>query len=185
MSDHFFLAVPLPEPIALTLKQTSEQVAPYVRFKRWTDSRDFHLTLFFFGALDDAQRLTILNEIKRITEQFSPFSLTLSRVEGFGDPNRPRVLYASVKHSKTLMTIRERLGEPLGDHGIPIDHRTFHPHITLAKRWDEGMMHSQLQLENLMALSGTWKVTHVSLFKVCPGQLPQYQSVAEFPFLEK
>ncbi|MDF2911678.1 MAG: 2,3-cyclic phosphodiesterase [Sporolactobacillus laevolacticus] len=182
LSDHFFLAIPVPEHVAVVLQRTADSLKPYVSYKRWTDPQDFHITLFFFGAINDEKRLKMIQSVRETAQQTAPFRVTLSGIDGFGDKQQPRVLFASLDHSQELTALRERIRNVLADIGFDLETRAFHPHITIAKRWDQGAFQHSLPKGDYTRDSQSWEVSHVALFTVRPGQKPQYQSVADFPF---
>jgi 2'-5' RNA ligase len=182
MSNHFFLGIPIADNLRSLLYQTTDPVLKSVYYKRRTDPMDYHITLFFFGRIDEAKHKKLNCTVARVTERYSAFRVTLTGIDGFGEKRHPRVLFASLAPNRKLEVLREKLGQALAEIGFETETKPFHPHITLAKRWTEGELHHDLPVMDCTFAGKSWEVNGVSLFMVRPGLSPQYQSICNFPF---
>ncbi|MBI5691670.1 MAG: RNA 2',3'-cyclic phosphodiesterase [Verrucomicrobia bacterium] len=123
-----FVALPLPDSIRDLLSQLAEPL-PGVS---WTRPTQLHLTLRFLGDVSAACLDDLVARLAAV--RVAPFVLPL---EGLGTfpPNRPpRVAWLGVGagHPR-LFQLRQRLDDALLASGLPLDVRTFHPHVTLAR----------------------------------------------------
>lgn len=127
-TERLFLAVPLPDAVRTTLAAAAEPL-PGVQ---WTRPEQLHLTVRFVGDLP-TQRADIMREHLRAI-RVAPFLLP---TEGLGTfpPNRPpNVLWIGVGSGHPrLFQLRQRIDDAVLAAGIPLDVRTFHPHVTLAR----------------------------------------------------
>ncbi|SFG42411.1 RNA 2',3'-cyclic phosphodiesterase [Sporolactobacillus nakayamae] len=185
MSNHFFLAIPIAENLRSLLYETTDPFLESVCYKRRTDPRDYHITLFFFGGVDEERQENLNRTVARVTEKISAFQVILTGIDGFGEKHHPRVLFASLAPNHSLEALREKLSRELAEIGFVTESRPFHPHITLAKRWIEGELYHDLPVMDCAVSGKSWEVNGISLFRVRPGMSPQYQSVANFPFRNK
>lgn len=98
----------------------------------WTPPEQLHLTLRFLGDVPVARFDAIVERLAAI--RVEPFLLP---VEGLGTfpPNAPpRVLWIGVGSGHPrLFQLRQRLDDALLAAGLPLDVRTFQPHVTLAR----------------------------------------------------
>ncbi len=86
-----------------------------------TYPRSFHITLKFFGEVDDPQN--IIDQIEKIDHK--RFSFCLSSLGHFGD----RVFFQEIVDLKGgLLRLQEDIEKVFGK-----EERSFHPHITLAR----------------------------------------------------
>ncbi|MBE7183930.1 MAG: RNA 2',3'-cyclic phosphodiesterase [Methylobacterium mesophilicum] len=97
---------------------------------RWIDVENYHLTLRFFGDIENHLADELVNALDRVNR--SSFSLSLSGVGAFGG-RKPHSIYAATAPSPELNALQaeiERIGHRLG---LPADARRFVPHVTLAR----------------------------------------------------
>ncbi|MFX3618111.1 MAG: RNA 2',3'-cyclic phosphodiesterase [Sporolactobacillus sp.] len=180
METHYFLGMEVPEQAGQFFQQTIRRLKGVCSYRNWTDAADYHLTLFFFGALSDGQVDRLLPLFEKVAVVTVSFPLRLSGVNGFGDPAHPRVIYMGLEHSPQLHSLRKKLERSLVETGIRMEMRPFHPHMTLAKHWMAGNPITKPADES-MSCRG-WTARQIVLFKVCPGCKPRYSIVAAFPF---
>ncbi|MCL1630653.1 RNA 2',3'-cyclic phosphodiesterase [Sporolactobacillus sp. CPB3-1] len=185
MISHYFLAIPLAERLQRVTRQTAETFLKTVRYKRITQPCDYHLTLYFFGALNNEEKQKVCRISKKIADNKNPFQLTLTGIDGFGERRHPHVLFASVAESKELIGLQEQITEVLTVNGFQPDKRAYHPHITLARHWMDGMMNVDLPQYSSTIAGHTWEVDHITLFQIYPDQARKYRPACIFPFNKK
>lgn len=182
MTTHYFLGIHVPSQVAVHLQTKAEAIRTRCEYRKWTAIADYHLTLFFFGALTKQQVEKFNGIFSDAAAQASVFTLELTHIDGFGASDHPRIVYAGIKHSQALFDLREKLNQTLAKETITLDSRPFHPHVTLAKRWQSGnpRIGGQSDQGQLEALS--WSVREMTLFTVHPDRIPNYQPAAKFAF---
>jgi 2'-5' RNA ligase len=127
-TERLFLALPLPPPIRELLAELAQPV-PGVT---WTRAAQLHVTLRFLGDVT-VDRIDALVE-RLAAVHVDAFVLPL---EGLGTfpPNRPpRVVWIGVGSAHPrLFQLRQRVDDALLAAALPLDVRTFHPHVTLGR----------------------------------------------------
>jgi len=100
-----------------------------LRCARWVEPADYHITLRFYGDVDNQTADALVSALDKVTA--APFALRLS---GFGvfTANKPRSLYASLAESAPLLALQAKI-EHYSRLAVPAETRSFTPHITLAR----------------------------------------------------
>lgn len=137
MKKRVFIAINLPQTVKeelnklvlLAKKINSQPVVRYVKTK------GIHLTLHFLGYLDDEQINQVKDILKNSAKNYQKTELVTGEIGAFPNLNRPRVIFLSSqeKGEDTLTNLQKDLGEELEKIGMEIDHRPWHPHLTLAR----------------------------------------------------
>ncbi|GEM05873.1 RNA 2',3'-cyclic phosphodiesterase [Halolactibacillus miurensis] len=182
---HYFLALRFNKKTHDRIHQVSQYVKEIIiedSYKRWVDYVDYHLTLHFFGPLEDKE--AVMNIMKRLA--IPPLSLTFSHINGFGQSGGYRVLYLEPKETDVLRNLYESIQEELSLKGFPTAQRPFRPHVTLAKKcqtpWNKENVLSRIN-RTLMATSFPIDVRPISvaLYKIEPNKIPTYRVVYDIP----
>jgi 2'-5' RNA ligase len=184
-----FLALEFPASI-------SEKIAGYIKSlqnvspkTRWVDPRKAHLTLKFFGSLEQEALDRIATALAPLFSSFAPFRLTLNGAGGFPKLFRPRVIWVGLGAEKEhLKGLQQAVEETLFPLGIAREERPFHPHLTLGRNKigeaNEPLYH--LLRNWAEPESEPFRVDEVILFQsdLKPGG-PVYTKLKVFPLGEK
>lgn len=125
MTLRLFAAFSIPAEIAERLTSIQRDVVG----ASWRPAENFHLTLRFFGEIDEALARDLDHEMGRIVE--APFEVRLKGVGSFGG-SEPSALWAGVDAPPALERIAAACERAARDVGIAPDKRSFRPHVTLA-----------------------------------------------------
>jgi 2'-5' RNA ligase len=125
MSLRLFAACPIPEDIADRLVPLQKDV----RGASWRPPENFHLTLRFFGEIDEALARDLDDELGRIME--APFEIRLKGVGSFGG-REPNALWAGVEAPPVLAKLAAGCEKAARRVGLAPEKRSFTPHVTLA-----------------------------------------------------
>ncbi|GAB4573803.1 MAG: RNA 2',3'-cyclic phosphodiesterase [Rhodothalassiaceae bacterium] len=98
---------------------------------RWQSDDQYHLTLRFIGEVPPPILPEIAAALGRL--EGAGFELGLRGVGIFGEPERPRLLWAGVADPEPLIRLHRRIDRLLAAIGIPSDMRKYIPHVTLAR----------------------------------------------------
>jgi RNA 2',3'-cyclic 3'-phosphodiesterase len=129
-----FIALELHEALQSHLAGVIRQVAPLLPRVRWVDPSGIHLTLAFLGELDDAQLKRAIEAATLAARQVQPFTYHLTRLDIFGSPRQPRVVWMGIEESSgSLARLHSILQQELARSGFETDKRPFSPHLTLAR----------------------------------------------------
>ncbi|MEU1045994.1 RNA 2',3'-cyclic phosphodiesterase [Streptomyces sp. NPDC005897] len=182
-----FAAVLPPEDVTASL---ADEVAvlrglPGADGLRWTGRPGWHLTLAFYGEVDDDVVPDLSARLERAARRTAPFELAL---RGGGQFGHGRALWAGAEGGLATLRLLADRAESAGRRaGVPMgEHRRYRPHLTLARSrqaWDV-----RPYVEALAGFTGpTWTVTDLALVRSnlpesgVPGEQPRYEAVARHP----
>ena len=101
---------------------------------KWITENQMHLTLKFLGNIDGVKVQEISNAISDISNNFSSFTINLSKIGAFPSMNHPRVIWLGVdKGAESLIKLDTEAGNSMERIGIAKEGRAFKPHLTLAR----------------------------------------------------
>lgn len=128
-AERLFLALPLPEPVRVTIEALIDPELPGVS---WTRPEQLHLTLRFLG---DVAADAIAPLIERLaTVRVAPFLLPIEGTGAFPPKRDPHVLWVGLgRADPRLLQLRQRVDDAILAAGVPVDLRTFHPHVTVGR----------------------------------------------------
>ena len=128
-----FVAIEIPQPIQMLLKNVQTRLQSDLRKASWTKSGNFHLTLKFLGDVHSERIDDVSNVIQNVADVQVPFSIAFGGIGAFPNLYRPRVLWMGVKQGTSIVSrLAKTVNLELKQLGFPIDNR-FHPHLTLAR----------------------------------------------------
>lgn len=153
-----FFALPVPNYLQEQLTRLPIPNHPHLRR---INGPQLHLTLHFIGDGDPLQLAPVLSKL-----HVPPFKLQLEYYGFFGDCNTAGVLWIGSKDSQSpIFHLHQELSKALADLNIPLEERSFVPHLTLA-RFSRGLpltLINGFKTQPLPQLS-PWIVDRVSLF---------------------
>ena len=130
-----FIAIELSSEIKEALAAASGEIQAKVRGHiKWVDPDSIHLTLKFLGDTDESNIAKIKNALKKTSSQTPPFTISLGSAGAFPSPDRPRVIWISIKKGEDeCANLATSLEDGLEQLGFEREAREFHPHLTLAR----------------------------------------------------
>lgn len=127
-TERLFVALTLPENVRDVLARLARPLPGIT----WTRPDQLHVTLRFLGDVPTERHEAILTRLA--TVQVASFILPLEGVGSFPPGRPPQVLWLGTGSGHPrLFQLRQRLDDTLLAAGLPLDVRTFHPHVTLAR----------------------------------------------------
>ncbi len=120
-----FAAVKLPEPIVEELTGFQKGVPD----AKWSNPEKFHITLGFFGDMNEEQAEVLDQYLADIRQ--SPFELSLSGTGHYGRAE-PHSIWVGVTENPDLNALARSVRKAARGCGIQMDKREFRPHVTLA-----------------------------------------------------
>ncbi|MFL4905120.1 RNA 2',3'-cyclic phosphodiesterase [Streptomyces sp. MMS24-I2-30] len=183
-----FAAVLPPQDVAGELAAAADGLRglPGADALRWTGRPGWHLTLAFYGEVDDTLVPDLSARLARAARRGAPFPLALS---GGGQFGGGRALWTGVRGDlAALLLLAERAEAAARRAGVPMaEHRRYRAHLTLARARDRADVDVQPYLESLAAFtSRTWTVADLVLVRSnlprsgVPGEQPRYETVARW-----
>lgn len=135
----YFLAVALPKTLRHALSDYSQtlqaKALPQGLRLRWEPSQNFHITLRFFGELDDVQCVQVQEITKAIVTSQHSFALRCTTLNAFPNDTRPRVLWLGIEDIQArLFSLQAEIQQAMDRAKLgKSDAYPYHPHVTLAR----------------------------------------------------
>jgi 2'-5' RNA ligase len=131
-----FCAFELPESLRLRLAKHATTVREAVpeAAASWSRPENIHLTVKFFGNVDQAKVPLISAALACAVKKFGPLEIQVGKTGVFPRPSRPQVLWIGIEDpSGGLSRLHPRLEDECGREGFPKEERAFRPHLTIAR----------------------------------------------------
>lgn len=149
---------------------------------RWVPPEQWHLTLAFYGEVDDAKVDKLQEGLARAAERTQPFGVRLAGAGTFPrQAARARVLWMGLDGEVDAM---RRLADRCAGAGrrarIAVEDRKFRPHLTLARARRE-TVDVQDAVNRLSSYSSPWwNVTTLRLVHSTLGSVVRHETLREF-----
>ena len=129
-----FLAIELPEPILRKIEEVEADLKSAHPDVRWVSPEKIHLTLKFFGNIEESRIDSIFKSIEEPVRSTQPFSLKVQGVGAFPSTKSPRVIWMGlVNGSEILTSFQKEIEAQLEKIGFQLEDRRFRPHLTLGR----------------------------------------------------
>ncbi len=140
-----FLAIELPEPILKKIGEVQGDLKSAHAGVGWTNPEKIHLTLKFFGNIEESRIDLIFKSIEEPIRKTLPFSLKVRGVGAFPHLKNPRVIWIGLVDEREVLTsLQKQIETQLEKVGFQPENRPFHPHLTLGRmklsRGKEGLV---------------------------------------------
>ncbi len=131
-----FLAIELPKVILKKIGEIQEDLKSSHADVRWVSPEKIHLTLKFFGNIEEARIEPIVKAIENPVRNVTGFSLKVVGVGAFPRWKDPRVIWAGLSDEKgigVLIHLQKEVETELAKIGFEPEGRVFRPHLTLGR----------------------------------------------------
>lgn len=129
-----FLAVPVAEPALGETRRFQALLADRVAGVRWARPETLHLTVHFFGPLDDSRAATAVDRVAPVAARTPTFDMELGRLGAFPPRGVPRVLWLGPRSEVAqLSALALECRRVLAGAGFDVESRQYHPHCTLGR----------------------------------------------------
>jgi 2'-5' RNA ligase len=163
-----FLAIELPSAIAKGIGRVQYDLKQSHADVRWVEPNRIHLTLKFFGDIDEEACDGIMDAVGRAVSDVKPFTITIKALGGFPRWKNPRVVWMGVEDGAgVLKPLQGAIEKCLGEIGYPREEREFKPHLTLGRvRSGKGRPELLKRMEGFLHVElGEFRVERLVLFK--------------------
>lgn len=99
---------------------------------RWVPPEKFHLTIEFFGEVDEARLPELAEALAAGAQAATAFKLGVGHLGTFGGARHPRVIWLGIE-SEGLQVLHDRVATALQERGWRPEARKFTPHLTLGR----------------------------------------------------
>jgi len=156
-----YVAIPLSDDSREQLRVMVEQLRMLHLPVRWQSVSKSHITLIYYGEIDEATLPLIQSELKAVARSATPFILNLGEgLDHFGPEEAPRVAWLPIVESAALNRLQTKLNQHTESFikSPEKNYAPFRPHLTLAK-----VMQPDRYLESLDKLKTACEEWSVSL----------------------
>jgi len=129
-----FLAIELPKPILKKIEEVEADLKSVHADVRWVSPERIHLTLKFFGNIEESRIDSILKSIEEPVRNKPAFSVEVRGVGAFPSMKNPRVIWMGlVNGSQILTSLQKEIETELEKIGFQAEDRPFRPHLTVGR----------------------------------------------------
>ena len=139
-----FIAIELPEAVKSTLSGIEEELKKSKADVRWVKPDNVHLTLKFFGNIEEKKTEKIIEIMEGICNQYASFPIEIKGMGTFPNIKSPRVLWVGIEGNDTLKTLQKEIENRMESIGFEREDRAFTAHLTL------GRFRSSIEKEGLL-----------------------------------
>ena len=130
-----FLAFEISAPVKEYLQGVSRIMASKATDVKWVKSNGQHITLKFFGEIEESMAKIIQEKLTGLESKYGPFEATIKEVDAFPTKRRARVIIVSLEKGVDIAkAIFHDIEDTLLTLGIEAEKRDFTPHITLGRK---------------------------------------------------
>ncbi|MCH7323283.1 RNA 2',3'-cyclic phosphodiesterase [Solibacillus sp. MA9] len=184
---HYFWAVCVPAGVKQTIHDELTQIKPIFQFKRWVDINDYHITLAFLGSVNPQKLPSVIRLVGDAIKNQKAFMLEIEGLNVFGLQKSPRVFWGAVNEVYQLFQLQEIVHKTCLAAGFSLETRPYHPHITLARKWEgnEDFKMVDLVIHNpFREKILSFQVSEIVLYKSNLENTPKYETIAAFSLLD-
>jgi 2'-5' RNA ligase len=163
-----FLAIELPKEIIGKLSEIQNNLKSSGSQIKWVRPESIHLTLKFFGNIEEKTVDDISQVLKKVTAKISAFVINVKDIGVFPNMSRPRVIWVGVESSgRTLDILHKETESSLKKIGFEPEERKFSAHLTLGRvKSLKDKRQLTEQIEKLKGCEvGSFRVENLFLFK--------------------
>jgi 2'-5' RNA ligase len=129
-----FLAVELPPPTLSKIGKIQDRLQTSRADVRWVKPDRIHLTLKFFGNIEEEQVTHISSVMEAAAAQRTSFALSIEGLGAFPSSRNPRVIWLGLQGwEENLLPLQRDLEARLEAIGFPPEERSYRPHLTLGR----------------------------------------------------
>jgi len=129
-----FLAIELPKLILKKIEEVQRDLRSTRADVRWVNPEKIHLTLKFFGNIEESRIDPIFKSIEEPIRNTPPYSIEVKGVGAFPQLRNPRVIWIGLVNGKEILTsFQKQIETQLEKIGFQTENRPFHPHLTLGR----------------------------------------------------
>ena len=129
-----FLAVELPPDMLSEIGKIQDRLRACRADVRWVRAERIHLTLKFFGNIEEEQIASISSVMEEIAGRKSSFAVSVKGLGAFPSTRSPRVIWLGLDGwEENLSPLQVEIESKLEAMGFPPEDRPFRPHLTLGR----------------------------------------------------
>jgi len=170
-----FLAIDLPSKVKADLENQLTEIKREYPMVDWIPSKNYHVTINFFGEIDNDNKNKIVNRLKEFFFDKKTFYL-YSTIAGLFI-NKKIIIYLNFRKEKELLSIEQQISQKKTG---------YFPHLTLARyRIPSKQQYFVLKKRvKKLKIDIFFPVKKTYLFQTLPhGKFPVYKKISQFNLL--
>ncbi len=129
-----FLSINLTDPIHQAITKLQSQLNHEVKNIRWTKPQNCHLTLKFFGDVEESFVEELSHQLAPVANESYPFEIELGGIGQFPPRGPLSVLWVGVlTNTDPLMELEKAIRTKLIESKVKFDKKPFSPHLTIGR----------------------------------------------------
>ena len=132
-----FIAIDIDEKNMVALNDLQKELRTKANVKagdvKWVTAKNIHLTIKFFGEVDDEKLPEICEIAEEVASSYKSFKLAIESVGHFGGKIATVLWVSSGEGTEELLQLQKDLEDRLAEAGWPAEEREFSGHLTLAR----------------------------------------------------
>ena len=186
-SFRIFCAIELPVEIRAKIEKHIQALRKAVPecHASWSRVENIHLTIKFFGNVEQDRIQLISSVATRVVREFRPFEISVGQTGVFPKLSQPRVLWIGVKDTKGMLAeLQQRFEDECAAIGFEKEVREFKPHLTVARTRKPEGARALAEANQMMGFaSETFLVNELVVFRSEPGgQGSKYTAMSRHKF---
>lgn len=168
----------MPEKVRPFAARYQKDLKLDTRYKAIPHPEDLHVTLYFIGSCDEDKITGLSAGLRDLARSHSPFTIEMDRVDFFGSPRGPRVVYLGFAENRPLQSLQKDVsGTVHVELGLSPSRDRFTPHVTIAKKkkTEEPLSLSPEPFDPCLIT-----VDSFQLFEIHPARSPKYVALETF-----
>lgn len=132
-SVRVFLAIPLPQQLKGAIQTLQKSLRSQIAGVRWVRPENLHLTLHFFGEVEQETLEKIKVSVLSVKSCNRPFTVEVKGLGTFPSRRRPRILWLGLDPEDPLRQLYENCRQSLQQAGVATESRPYSPHLTIGR----------------------------------------------------
>jgi 2'-5' RNA ligase len=128
-----FLAIPLPQQLTTAIKTVQEHLQAQIPDARWVRPQNLHLTLHFFGEVEQETLEKVKVSVLSVKGCQRPFPVEVKGLGAFPHLHRPRIIWLDLEPKDQLRQLYASCRERLQQAGVATESRPYSPHLTIGR----------------------------------------------------
>lgn len=128
-----FLAIPLAWQLQESIRALQSDLQARIPEARWTRPENLHLTLHFFGEIDQESLEKFKVSVLSVRRCKRPFQVEVKGLGAFPNPRRPRVIWLGLTPRDQLGELYRATQHCLHQAGLATESRPYSPHLTIGR----------------------------------------------------
>lgn len=127
-----FLAIDLDEDLKPKINDLINEFQEIDAKVKYVELENLHLTLKFFGDIDDEGLNLLIEAIENVVSKFNPFKINIKSCGAFPNKRRIRVIKLGIEDDSVLKDLHKQLDKEFVQLGFDKD-KKFSTHLTIGR----------------------------------------------------